>query len=196
MRIKVTGKQLDVGDALRVHVEEKLAEAVGKHANRPVDATVTITRDAHLFQCDCSAHLSTGLTAQSSAEGTDVYGACDQSIAKLEKQLRRYKRRLKDHHKMRKEPVAVFNAPTYVLAQEHEETEEAAPADGTNGWEPAIVAETTEAVPKLSVGEAVMQMELIGAQFMLFLNDASGRVNAVYQRKDGNIGWIDPNPAG
>ncbi|MEL6281838.1 MAG: ribosome-associated translation inhibitor RaiA [Pseudomonadota bacterium] len=199
MKTKVTGKQVDVGAALTRHIEEKLTEAVSKHAHRPVEATVTLSREAHLFTCDCSAHLSTGLTAQSSGEGADAYAACDRAINRLEKQLRRYKRRLKDHHKMRKEPVAVFDAPAYVLANPQDEIDEDSVDDSASGdansFEPLIIAETTETIPTLTVGEAVMQMELKEAQFMLFLDSARGRLNAVYRRKDGNIGWIDPTPA-
>ena len=209
MRTEVTGRQIDVGDALRTHIEEKLTEAVSKYANRPTEATVTVSRDAHLFVCDCSAHLSTGLTAQSSARETEVYAACDAAIAKLEKQLRRYKRRLKDHHLKRKEPVAQFAAPAYVLDANYEEDAAqsgasagndaaAAPelaqaeSDGTEFWSPVVIAEGTETLPSLTVGEAVMQLELKHAPFLLFFNDGQRRLNVVYRRDDGNIGWMDP----
>lgn len=204
MRTEVTGKQLDVGDALRAYAEEKLHEAVEKYAIRPVEAHVTLSRDAHLFTCDCLAHMSTGLTAQASARGTEVYAALDQAVAKLEKQLRRHKRRLKDHHHRRKEPIAQMEATSYVLEGDYEEeVDESAGLEAEamtlNGvetdaefWRPAIVAEGKERIPSLSVGEAVMQMELKGASFVLFFNEAGGRINAVYRRDDGNIGWIDP----
>lgn len=203
MRIEVTGRQIDVGDALRAHVEEKLDEAVSKYANRPTDAALTLSRDAHLFVCDCKAHLSTGLTAQSTARETDVYAACDVAIAKLEKQLRRYKRRLKDHHIKRKEPVAQVETAAYVLdANYDEETAQSgvddalASSDTINGetsfWSPVVIAEEKDTLPSLTVGEAVMQLELKHAPFLLFFNDGRGRINAVYRRDDGNIGWIDP----
>lgn len=204
MRIEVTGRQIDVGDALRTHVEEKITEAVGKYANRPTDAALTLSRDAHLYVCDCSAHLSTGLTAQSTAKETDVYAACDAAIAKLEKQLRRYKRRLKDHHLKRKEPVAQVEAASYVLDANYDEAAgddlgnvalESEPLNGEvpeEFWSPVIVAETKASLPSLSVGEAVMQLELKHAPFLLFFNDGRRRINAVYRRDDGNIGWIDP----
>ncbi len=198
MRIEITGRQIDVGDALRTHVEDKLLEAVGKYANRPTDATLTLSRDAHLFACDCSAHLSTGLTAQSTAKETDVYAACDAAIAKLEKQLRRYKRRLKDHHQRRKEPVAQVEAAAYVLDGSYDEgaTDSASDDDAQNGaaefWSPVVIAEDRERLPSLTVGEAVMQLELKDAAFLLFFNDGRRRINAVYRRDDGHIGWIDP----
>lgn len=202
MRIEVTGRQIDVGDALRAHVEDKLTEAVEKYANRPTDAAVTISRDAHLYVCDCSAHLSTGLTAQSTAKEIEVYAAVDAAIAKLEKQLRRYKRRLKDHHLKRKEPVAQVAAAAYVLDANYDEgtahsgveTGGSADAAGADAefWSPVIIAETQERLPSLTVGEAVMQLELKHAPFLLFFNDGRRRVNAVYRRDDGNIGWIDP----
>ncbi|MCI4660543.1 MAG: ribosome-associated translation inhibitor RaiA [Neomegalonema sp.] len=194
MRIEITGKQIDVGQALSSHVEEKLLEAIRKYAERPVEALVKFSKDAHLFVCDCSAHLSTGLTAQASAKENDVYAAADQAIARLEKQLRRYKRRLKDHHQQRKEPIASQMASSYVLADHDEDEIYAADSGSANGvWEPVIIAETQSAIPSLSVGEAVMQMELTSAAFLLFKNDKQGRLNAVYRREDGNVGWIDPS---
>lgn len=200
MRIEVAGKQLDVGDALRGRIEEKLTEVVSKFANRPVEAVVRLSRDAHLFKCDCSAHLSTGLTAQASGSDADIYAACDQAIMRLEKQLRRYKRRLKDHHQRRKEPIAQHDAMAYVLSggavpslAAEPEVENGAAIEEPADLEPVIVAESRTHVPSLSVGEAVMQMELRDAPFLLFLNDAHNRLNAVYRRQDGNIGWLDPS---
>ncbi|MEO1331036.1 MAG: ribosome-associated translation inhibitor RaiA [Pseudomonadota bacterium] len=206
MRIEVTGRQIDVGDALRSHVEEKITEAVSKYANRPIEAALTVSRDAHLFVCDCSAHLSTGLTAQSTARETEVYAACDAAIAKLEKQLRRYKRRLKDHHVKRKEPVAQVAAAAYVLDATYDEEaaqsgatpddDAPATANGAEFWSPVVIAEATEGLPSLTVGEAVMQLELKHAPFLLFFNDGRRRINVVYRRDDGNIGWLDPVETG
>ncbi|MBX2855912.1 MAG: ribosome-associated translation inhibitor RaiA [Rhodobacteraceae bacterium] len=193
MRIEVVGKQLDVGQALRGRIEERLAEAVSKHANRPVEAIVRISRNAHLFKCDCSAHLSTGLKAQASGSDSDVYAACDQAIARLEKQLRRYKRRLKDHHQRRKEPIRQLDAMAYVLSSVDESSASESPqTDASDEWRPMIIAESRAQVPTLSVGEAVMQMELSNENFLLFLNNAQTRLNAVYRRDDGNVGWLDP----
>lgn len=194
MRIDIAGRQLDVGDSLREHLSTRLEEIVSKYAARATEARATVSRDAHMFVCDCTAHLSTGLKAQASAKAGDVYAACDQAVVRLEKQLRRYKRRLKDHHQKRSEPIAAFEAPAYVLDAEYDE-ERAEPdvAERADAfWTPTVVAETTTSVARLTVGEAVMQMELAGAQFLLFVNDGVGRLNAVYRREDGHIGWIDP----
>ncbi len=197
MRIEVAGRQINVGESLREHISGRLEEVVLKYAARATEARATVSRDAHNFVCDCTAHLSTGLTAQASAKADEVYAACDQAVARLEKQLRRYKRRLKDHHHKRSEPIAAFDATAYVLDAQYDEeaapaTSEAAPEQADAFWTPAVIAETKEAVARLTVGEAVMQMELAGANFLLFVNDGVGRLNAVYRRDDGHIGWIDP----
>ena len=198
MRIEVTGKQMDVGDALRERLTEKLQETIGKYSIRPTEARATLSKDAYYFVCDCQAHLSTGLTAQASARDAEVQTACDMAIAKLEKQLRRHKRRLRDHHHRRAEPVEQAPATAYVLQSEADDDarDDAGPSDETDMWSPAIIAESAATIPSLSVGEAVMQMELSGASFLLFQNDARGRLNVVYHRDDGTIGWIDPKDAG
>lgn len=190
MQITVSGKQIDVGEALRVHVEDNLGAAVAKYFDRPVDAHVVFSRSGHEFTCDSSVHLPTGLTAQAHAASNDIYVAFDQAADRLEKQLRRHKRRLKDHHKNRTQPVEMMQATSYVL-RGYDESEEAEAASG-DGEQPAIVAEMTMPIKTLTVGEAVMQMELAQDRFLVFRNDASGRINLVYQRDDGNVGWIDP----
>lgn len=198
LRVEISGKQMDVGDALRTHVTDKVTEAVAKYGIRPVEAKIVISRDAHLFVCDCSLHLSTGLRANARAEEVDAYAACDAAAARLEKQLRRHKRRLKDHHQRRNEPIAHLEASAYVLASQaddgDEDTESDAVVETADGslWRPVIIAESKEKIPSLTVGEAVMQMELSGDAFLVFINDAHQRLNAVYKRDDGNIGWIDP----
>lgn len=203
MDVTVTGRKIDIGDALRSHVEERVRAAIAKYFDRPTEAAVTLSRDAHLFICDCMAHLSTGLSAQASGEGDDPYVACDAAIARLEKQLRRYKRRLRDHHRRRKEPVARVEATAYLLGGADDDAapepaapppETEAPEGGDGFWAPAIVAETAASLPSISVGEAVMQLELGPAPFLLFWNDRAGRVNLVYRRDDGHVGWIDPRP--
>jgi ribosomal subunit interface protein len=188
MHIKVSGKQIDVGNALRTHVEFNLVAAVGKYFDRPVDANVVFSRNGYAFKCDSSVHLSTGLTAQAHAENEDVYTAFDQAADKIEKQLRRYKRRLKDHHKDRQDPIELIEAQSYVLRSQDDETE----TGEVNGMQPVIIAEMTTGIKSLTVGEAVMQMELAHAPFLMFKNQANGRLNVVFQRDDGNVGWIDP----
>lgn len=188
MRIQVSGKHIDVGDALRTRVEERLAEAVGKFSDRPVDAAVTFSKDAHEFVADASVHLSTGMTAQAKSKATDIYSAFEGTLERMEKQLRRYKRRLKDHHRSREAPIEAISEPSYILAGRRDSEGETEP----ESLQPVIVAEMETRVMSLSVGEAVMQMERAGAPLLVFRNNAHGGVNVVYLRDDGNIGWIDP----
>ncbi len=188
MHIQVKGKHIDVGDALTAHVEMQLAASVSKYFDRPIDAVVTFSRDRHAFRCDASVHLATGLTAQSSATASDVYAAFDQGADRIEKQLRRYKRRLKDHHVRRRSPAAAIPAQTYVIESSPVGDEESEP----DSLQPVIIAESTTEMHALSVGEAVMQMELADRSFLMFRNDANGRFNLVFRRDDGHVGWVDP----
>ncbi|MEL6204155.1 MAG: ribosome-associated translation inhibitor RaiA [Pseudomonadota bacterium] len=188
MRYQISGHQIDIGEALQSHVHREIDEVVGKYAGRPTDATVIFSKSAHEFVCEAVVHLSTGLTAQARAHATEIYAAFDSCAEKMEKQLRRYKRRLKDHHRDRKEPVEVSGAATYILAGS--DTEEDSPEP--DSLQPMIIAEMETRVPALSVGEAVMQMELAGAPILVFRNEGHNGVNVVYRRDDGNIGWIDP----
>ncbi|MDF2140329.1 ribosome-associated translation inhibitor RaiA [Paenirhodobacter sp. CAU 1674] len=187
MRYQISGKQLDVGEALQSHVKSELGETVEKYSQRPTDATVVFSRNAHEFLCEATVHLSTGLTAAATGHATEIYAAFEACREKMDKQLRRHKRRLKDHHKERVEPVEFDQAGLYVLAADDEESE----ADGSS-LAPVIVAEMETKVPTLSVGEAVMQMELAGAPLLVFRNEKHGGVNVVHRRDDGNVGWIDP----
>lgn len=187
MQVQINGKQIDVGDALRSHVDMRMTAVVGKYAERAVNGQATFSRDGHGFRCDAQVHLPTGLVAQASGGATDIYAAFDGCIERLEKQLRRYKRRLKDHHADRADPIEAAMARAYVIAgADDEEAGEPATLD------PVIVAETTMDIPKISVGEAVMQMELAHAPFLVFLNRRHGGLNVVFRRDDGNIGWVDP----
>ena len=192
MRYQISGRQIDIGEALQTHVKTGLGEAVSKYAERPTDANVIFSRSAHEYVCETIVHLSTGLTAQARAHATEIYAAFDQCCDKMEKQLRRYKRRLKDHHRERKEPVATYGASSYILAGSEEADQEQEPET----LQPIIIAEMETQVPALSVGEAVMQMELAGAPMLVFRNEGHNGVNVVYRRDDGNIGWIDPKNAG
>jgi len=191
MRIQVSGKQIDIGDALHTHVEDRVGVVVGKYAERAVEAVVTFSRDRHEFCADASVHLPTGLTVQAKAKSDEIYASFEGAMDRMEKQLRRYKRRLKDHHRAREFPIEAIDAPSYILASGEEHADDAEPET----LQPIIVAEMETRVPYLSVGEAVMQMELAGAGVLVFRNDAHGGVNVVYRRDDGNIGWIDPRDA-
>jgi ribosomal subunit interface protein len=186
MQIQINGKQIDIGDALRTHVETRLEGAVEKYADRAVDAHVTFSRQGSFFKADCKVHLPTGLDVQAGGSDADIYAAFENCVERIEKQLRRYKRRLKDYHAKRRDPIDTLPAAYHVIEAGAPEGEEPETLD------PVIVAEMTTPIRTVSVGEAVMQMELAHAPFLMFRNERHGGLNVVYRREDGNIGWIDP----
>lgn len=189
MRYQISGKQIDIGEALQTHVQSELSDMLGKYAGRPTDATVVFSKSGHEYVCEATVHLSTGLTAQAKAHEHEIYGAFDGCSEKMDKQLRRYKRRLKDHHKERAQPVELSGGSAYILASSADiESEDSEP----DTLQPMIVAEMETKIPSLSVGEAVMQMELAGAPVLVFRNEGNKGINVVYRRDDGNVGWIDP----
>ncbi|WP_425074370.1 ribosome hibernation-promoting factor, HPF/YfiA family [Sagittula sp. S175] len=188
MRYQITGKQIDIGDALQTHVKTELGSALDKYSQRPTDATVIFSKSAHEYVCETVVHLSSGLNAAAKGHATEIYAAFDACVEKMDKQLRRYKRRLKDHHKDRTEPVEMIEAAYNILARHGDGDDVAEP----ESLQPIIVAEMETKIPSLSVGEAVMQMELAGAPVLVFRNEKKDGVNVVYRREDGNIGWIDP----
>ena len=187
MRYQISGQQIKIGDALQIHVKKELGEIAAKYAQRPTDATVIFSRNAHEYMCEITIHLSTGLNAAAMARETEIYTAFDSGLNKLEKQLRRYKRRLKDHHRHRALPVELSDVSSYVLSSS-DLGEDAEP----DTLQPVIIAETEAKIPSVSVGEAVMQMEISGATFLVFRNETKKNINVVYKRDDGNIGWIEP----
>jgi ribosomal subunit interface protein len=187
MRYQISGKQLDVGESLTNHVKNGIGEIATKYAQRPTEITVTFSKDAHEFKCESTIHLSTGITVAAEGKSTEIYDSFEKCSEKIEKQLRRYKRRLKDHHKDRVTPVEVMEASAYILASEDAEN-----LNEPESLQPVIVAEMETKIQSLSVGEAVMQMELTDAVVLVFQNEGHKRLNVVYKRKDGNIGWVDP----
>jgi ribosomal subunit interface protein len=185
MDVSINGKGLDIGDALRAYVSDNLGGSVGKYFARAHDAVVTFSREAHLFRADISVHPVRGLLLQSQAHADDAYAAFDAALERIAKQLRRYKRRLNDHHRHR--PVEESTpAQQYIIAAETDQEE--LPEDG----QPAIIAELPTEIATLSVSEAVMRMDLADTPALMFRNPAHGGLNVVYRRPDGNIGWIDP----
>lgn len=188
MRYQISGKQIDIGAALQTHVQTELEELLSKYAGRPTEAYVVFSKSGHEYVCESVVHLSTGLTAQSKGKAGEIYAAFDNSAEKMDKQLRRYKRRLKDHHKDRVQPVELSDAGSYIIESRDE--------DENNSDSPMIVAEMETKIPSLSVGEAVMQMEIASAPVLVFRNEKHNGVNVVYRRDDGNIGWIDPRNSG
>jgi ribosomal subunit interface protein len=187
MRYQISGKQIDIGEALQTHVRNEIGAIVEKYAGRPTEANVIFSKSGYEFICETIVHLSTGLNVQARGHANEIYAAFDASSEKMDKQLRRYKRRLKDHHKERSQPVELSDAGAYILAPTDESGE--AEEDSVNAM---IVAEMETKIPSLSVGEAVMQMELANAPVLVFTNEKHNALNVVYRREDGNIGWIDP----
>ncbi len=189
MRITIHGKQIQTGEALQSHIKERLSEAVGKFLDVPGDATVTISRDGSAYRADILLHLNSGLTAQAHAVANEVYASADAATDKMAKQLRRYKTRLKDHHKRTAQtPSPREEAQSFVLAAEIEDAGDEDMAVN----KPLIIAETQTDIKTLSVGEAVMHLELSDDPALLFRNGGNGRLNMVYVRRDGNVSWIDP----
>jgi ribosomal subunit interface protein len=188
MQLTVTGKQIEVGDALRAHVEASLDSILEKYFKTAIEAHVVVAKEAHLIRAEISLHIGRGMVVNAGAAVGEVYAAFDAAAERVAKQLRRYKRRLRDHHAKFRDPAEVEErARDYVLAPVAEEADEADPAGG-----PAVIAEISAELPRLTVGEAVMRMDLADALVLLFRNRAHGELNLVYRRADGNIGWIDP----
>jgi ribosomal subunit interface protein len=187
MRYQITGKQIDIGEALQTHVKAELGETVEKYAQRPTEAVIVFSRVAHELVCEATIHLSTGLTAQAKGHASEIYAAFESCREKMDKQLRRYKRRLRDHHRDRPTPVEFDGGSSYILASSEDHGD-----DEPESLQPMIIAEMETKVPTVSVGEAVMQLELAGQRMLVFRNSKHGGVNVVYRRDDGNVGWIDP----
>jgi len=191
MEIQVSGKNIDLGDALQAHVTDRLSEGVTKYFGRGADAVVTFTRERHLVECEMTAHLYSGVFLAAHGDGGDAYAAFETALDKLEKRVRRYKRRLKKHHINGNEPLPSEQASYRLLAPlPDEDGEEAEAADPT----PVVVAEKQTSLREMTVGAAVMQLDLAESPAIVFKNAAHGRLNVVYRRRDGHIGWIDPAP--
>lgn len=190
MKIIVTGRQMDIGDSLKSYVEGHIDGIVDKyfeHTIDSIDGTVTMSKNAHLHRADCNVHLGHGVYLQTHAEEKDVYAAFDAAAEKMDKRLRRYKRRLTNHHKDRSTVERAMAAQYNVFEAEAESTEET-----DENLQPAIIAEMQLDIPEVSVSDAVMRLDLGELQTLMFRNSAHGGLNVVYRRSDGNIGWIDP----
>lgn len=187
MQIQISGRHVDLGDSFRTHAEGRLGEGVQKYLDRVTKVEVVVSKESHLFRVDIHGNTGThsNIAVNSRASATDVYAAFDQASDRLEKQLRRYKRRLSDHHAGKVE-ARQYLAKKYVLRPEEENAELA------EQGAPAVIAEKATEVETLTVSEAVMQMDLRDLPALMFFNSAHGRLNVVYRRVDGNISWVDP----
>jgi ribosomal subunit interface protein len=187
MKIIISGKHLEVGASLQAHIEKRLEDVVSKYLGRVVNLDVVIAREAHRFRADVNGNTgtSTGVIIKSSGVSEDVYAAFDVAAERVETQLRRYKRRLTNHHKhtdAAPAPVSL-KAKKYVLESHEEEA---------NDDSPVIIAEKPTDIETLTVSAAVMKMDLADLPALMFFNSANGRINVVYKRADGNISWVDP----
>lgn len=192
MQVTVSGKGIDVGDALRAHIEARLEERVNKYLDRVPSVNVIISRESHMFRADIHGNTGThsNVMIKSHDENDDVYAAFDGACEKIEKQLRRYKRRLTSHHKGEavspEREELLFRATKYVL-EDHAEDKIESVEDA-----PVVIAEKTADLEKLTVSAAVMKMDLADLPALMFINASNGRLNVVYRRRDGNISWVDP----
>jgi ribosomal subunit interface protein len=199
MQLSVTGKQTEIGEALRRHIEASLGSTLDKYFKTAIEAHVIVSKEAHLSRTEISIHIGRGIVVNARAAASEAYLAFDAAAERLAKQLRRYKRRLRARHAKGREPAgASERAMDYVLAPIEEDDAETAEAEGeeaetgdVNGA-PAVIAEMSTELPSLTVGEAAMRMDLAEAPVLLFRNRSHGELNLVYRRTDGNIGWIDP----
>ncbi len=190
MEIRVSGHQVDTGQALRTHVQERMSAIAQKYFSRAISAQVTFGKGPHdhAFVCDIVAHVMQGVILKGSGQAAGAHPAFDQAAERVEKQLRRYMRRLKDRHGTHSESVALEDVTAdagYTVFDPGEEEEEASE-------NPPIVAETRVDIPDASVSDAVMLLDLRNTTALLFRNSGTGSLNMVYRRGDGTIGWVEP----
>lgn len=187
MKIIVSGKHMGIGESLQAHIENRIEEGIKKYLDRVTTVNVVVAKDAHLYRVDINGNTGTssGIVIKSSATAGEVYAAFDAAAEKIEKQLRRYKRRLTNHHKQSHAEVEggkVLAAKKFVI-QEHDDSHDA----------PVVIAEKATDIETLTVSEAVMKMDLADLPALMFFNSANGTLNVVYRRADGNISWVDPH---
>jgi ribosomal subunit interface protein len=196
MSFRISGKNLDIGEALRNRVGDRVAEATAKYFDGGYSGHVTVAKDGYGFRTECAVHLDSGVTFRTEAMAADAYASADQAAERVEKRLRRYKRWLKGRNAARGGHAngngadEGFDAPSYVIAAPDEDAEH-----DTAEFNPVIIAESTTTLERLSVSEAVIELDMTGAPVVVFRHAATGRVNIVYRRGDQNVGWVDPPAA-
>ena len=188
MAIRVSGKNLDIGEALRKQVETRVAAALAKYSDGDGSGHVTVCRDGSGFRTECVLNLGSGTLLQASGLAADAYSSFDQSAIRIEKRLRRYRRRIKDRVGNGREPVLPAAESAYAIIEAPVGDEEVEEGE----FHPIVIAETTKRIDRLSVGDAVIELDLTGAPVVIFRHAGNGRVNVVYRRHDGTIGWVDP----
>ena len=183
MSINITGKHIEVGDSLRTRIEEMVSKISQRYFGDPIDAHIVVTKETHRFIVDFSVHVSNHFVVRSHGEDGDPYRACDLASDHMEQRIRRYKSRLRDR-KRHTQKDDFFSAQQYVVNATEED-------EGSDT--PVIIAEINTQISTLSVGEAVMRMDLSNDPVLMFKNAKNGGINVVYRRSDGHIGWIDPS---
>jgi ribosomal subunit interface protein len=193
MQVQVTGKQVDVGEALRTRVSDELSNSIGKYFDRDGGgADVVVTREGHAFKVDCAVTLASGAQLTTHGLGGDAHMAFDAAMQKMEKRIRRYSKRMKDHHTQAQARQAE-TAAYFVLQPTDDDADEDDSLDGEISFpEPMVIAETETPIRMMTVAMAVMALDLTESQTIVFRNAAHGGFSVVYRRPDGNIGWIDP----
>ena len=195
MQVQVTGKHVDVGEALRSRVADELSSSIAKYFDRGGGAEVVVSREGGAFRVDCAVTLASGQQLTTHGVGADAHAAFDTALAKMSKRVRRYKNRLKDHHPQAMAKQAE-SAAYFIIAASDDEADELDAEAPDGGSEPMIIAETETSIRAMTVSMAVMQLDLTEAQTIVFRNAAHGGLSVVYRRPDGNIGWIDPQRTG
>jgi len=188
MPFRVSGKNLDVGDALRERVSEWIAEAMGKYFDGGYSGHVTLAREGFGFRTECAVHLDSKITLHAEGMAADAYASADQAALRIEKRLRRYHRRLKEHRPERIDGREAAAAASYIIAAPEESSE----TEIVDGFTPVIIAESSTTLRELSVSDAVTELDMTGAPVVVFRHAAHGGINVVYRRADGHFGWIDP----
>jgi ribosomal subunit interface protein len=187
MTLRVTGKNFDLGEAMRGHILDRVEAAISKYFDGSVSGHIVVDHEGAGYRSDCTLHLSSGMTLHSEGRAHEPYASFDSAATRLEKRLRRYNRKLKDHHLKTAQSANGAMIADYVLEAPDQEAE-----GEVEDFNPVVVAEKTAALETLPVSEAVMRLDMTGAPVVVFRHATSDRVNIVYRRPDGNIGWIDP----
>lgn len=190
MPLRVSGKNLDIGESLRAHVLEKVQTLIARYFDGKVTGHVVISPEGSAYRTDCALHLSSGTNLQSEGRAHEPYASFEQAADKIERRLRKYKKRLKEHasgHDAGAESRERREVANFVIEAPAEDVEEA-PAD----FAPVVVAEDAEPLKTMSVASAVTELDLTGAPVVVFQHATSARINIVYRRRDGAIGWLDP----
>jgi len=192
MQVQVTGKHVDVGEALRTRVSDELSTSIEKYFDRGGGADVVVTREGNAFKVDCAVTLASGAQLTTHGVGGDAHMAFDAALSKMEKRIRRYSRRLKDHH-LKAQAKQAETAAYFVIQPTEDSEDEADDAEGPLSFpEPVVIAETEKSIRTMTVAMAVMELEVTESQTIVFRNAGHGGLSVVYRRPDGNIGWIDP----